>query len=492
MLPEAIIDLQDNRLGSVPSDLNGAHVTVGISSLGTPNTLYRCSSLEDVKTKLGVGPLAESVATKVSKGIRPVYAVPMTVATQGTAGTVTATGPNGGTAGTATLAVTGNSKNAYDVILEITRDGLNLAANTAAFRVSFDGGDTFTDETAVPVSGAYSGAAVETGLTLTFTNGATGTSFVKGTQYKFASSAPLADSTGLAAALDAVLNTGGLDVEGVHVAASLSGAQAAVLAAKNDLARSKYRFWWGVGETRTKTTAETLDQWVTAVLADYANTFNRYCSVISGDAEVLSQLTARIDRRNPASQMLAWSLQSAVSQSPGEVARGTVPDVLKLYHDEFSLEGLSARFWTMRTFDAQGGLYITDGKTLAPANSDYSYFEGVRTINKVARAGRAVAIRYVNSRFRVTSAGLLDPRDTEGLIAQFGTPLDQMVAEGDLSSYKVVIDPNQNILSTKIIYVDIDCVPVGIARVIRVRLGYLNPRLVSQQVAQAAAPQVTA
>ena len=62
-----------------------------------------------------------------------------------------------------------------------------------------------------------------------------------------------------------------------------------------------------------------------------------------------------------------------------------------------------------------------------------------------------------------TAAGLLDPRDTQSLIAQFGTPLDQMVAEGDLSSYKVVIDPNQNILSTKIIYVDIDCVPVGIA-----------------------------
>lgn len=486
MLPEAIIDLQDNRLGSVPSDLNGAHVTIGISSLGTPNTLYRCSSLEDVKTKLGVGPLAESVATKVSKGIRPVYAVPMTVATPGAAGAVTKTGT-----GTATLAVAGNTKNAYDVIAEITRDGLTLVANTAAFRLSFDGGDTYSDETAMPVSGVYAGVAADTGLTLTFTNGA-GTSFVTGTKYAFTSSAPLADSTGLAAALDAVLNTGGLDVEGVHVAAPLTGAQAAVLAAKNDAARAKYRFWWGVGETRTKTSIETLDQWVTAVLADYATVFNRYCSVISGDAEVLSMLTARIDRRNPASQMLTWALQSAVSQSPGEVARGTVPDVLKLYHDEFSLEGLSARFWTMRTFDAQGGLYITDGKTLAPANSDYSYLEGVRTINKVARAGRSVAIRYVNSRFRVTAAGLLDPRDTQSLIAQFGTPLDQMVAEGDLSSYKVVIDPNQNILSTKIIYVDIDCVPVGIARVIRVRLGYLNPRLVSQQVAQAAAPQVTA
>lgn len=487
MLPEAIIDLQDNRLGSVPADINGAHVTVGVSSLGTPNTMYRCSTIDDVKTKLGVGPLAESVAKKVRAGIRPVFAMPMAVITPGAAGTVTKVGT-----GTGILVVSGGALDAYNVILEITRDGVNLAANTAAFRVSLDGGDTYSAETALPVSGVYTGLLAETGLTLTFTNGAGPTSFITGNTYSFDVSAPQASTTTLGAALDAVLATPGLDVEGIHVAAALTGAQAAVLAAKNDAARARYRFWWGVGETRVKTSVETYDTWATAVLADYSAVFNRYTSVIAGDAEVLSQLTARIERRNPASEMLTHALGGAVSQSPGEVARGPVPGVLKLYHDEFNLESLSARFWTMRTFDQSGGLYITEGKTLAPANSDYSYFEAVRSINKVARAARSVAIRYVNSRFRVTAAGLLDPRDTQTLIAQFGTPLDQMVAEGDLSSYRVVVDPNQNILSTKLIFVDVDCVPVGIARTIRVRIGYLNPRLASQAVAQAAAPAPTA
>jgi Protein of unknown function (DUF2586) len=485
MLPDATIDLQDGRLGSVPADSSGAHVILGISSLGTPNTLYQVQNVPDVKAKAGVGPLAESAAKKVRRGIRPVFVMPLAIATPGAAGAVTQ--PN---VTAAQLAIAGASKDSYELIVLITRAALTLAANTAAFKYSLDGGDTFSDEIAMPVSGIYAGLALETGLTLTWTDG-TGASFVVGNTYKSTVSEPQANTVGLAAAMDAILAIPDLDIEGIHVAAPLTAAQAAVISTKIDSARAAYRFWWWVGEARVKTDAETIDAWKAALIADYVNTFHRWGNVVAADAEVLSELTARIDHRNPASEMLAHALGGAVSQSPGEVARGVVPGVLKLHHNEGSLEGLSTKFWTMRTYEGMGGFYVTDGKTLAPVTSDYQQFENVRTINKVARAARVVGIKYVNSRFRVNADGTLNGKDLAALTADFQTPLDAMVNAGDLSGYNIIIDPAQNILSTKIIYVDVDCIPVGIARNIRVRIGYINPRLVVPEAAAAAANPTT-
>jgi len=186
--------------------------------------------------------------------------------------------------------------------------------------------------------------------------------------------------------------------------------------------------------------------------------------------------------------MLHHALKGAISQSVGEVARGTIQGITKLYHDEFGRERLSQRFMTMRTFDGFGGFFATDGKTLAPATSDFQMFENVRTINAVARAARQTAIKYVNSRFRVNADGTLNELDLAALISDFNTPMDALVNARDLSGYTVNIDPTQNILSTKMIAVYVDCIPVGIARVIKVFIGYLNPRLAAPAVAAPAVP----
>jgi hypothetical protein len=478
-LPDAIIDLQDNRLGSVPADNSGAHVKIGVSSAGVANTLYTIARVDDVKTKVVSGPGPESAAKAVRKGIRPVYFMPLGIATPGAAGAVTAVGTS-----TSVLTVAGAAKDSYSVIVTITRAGANLAANTAAFTVSLDGGDTTSPETGVPVSGIYTGLTTETGLTLTFGAG----TFVIGTTYTFVCTAPQADTTTLAAALDAVLATPGLNIEGIQICAPLNAVAAAVLASKIDAARAQYRFWWGAGETRLPTAAESTDQWETAILADFANHFHRWSVIGAADAEVISELTARVDRRNPMSEMLNHALKGAISQSVGEVARGTVQGITKLYHDDFGREKLSKRFMTMRTFDGLGGFYATHGQTLAPVNSDFQKFENIRTINAVARAARLVGLKYVNSRFRVNGDGTLNTLDLEALISDFNTPMDKLVNAGDLSGYTVSIDPTQNILSTKQIAVYVDCIPVGIAETIRVFIGYLNPRLAVPPVAAPAVP----
>jgi hypothetical protein len=477
-LPEALIDLQDGRLGNIPSDLGNKHFAIGISSKGVANTVYVIADKDDVREKLGTGPLAESCAKKVARGVRPVYAIGLGIATQGAAGTVTKVGT-----GTSPLTVSGNSVDAFEFIVEITRAGANLAANTAAFRYSTDGGDTYSPEIAVPISGAVTNAVADTGLTLTFGAG----TFVVGDKYTFSASAPVGDTTTLAAALDAALAANTFDVEGVHVVAALNATAAAVLITKINTARAAYKFWYGAGETRIRNSGESTDAWETALLTDYANTTHQWTVIGAGEAEVLSKLTAKIERRNPMTEMLTHALGGAVSQSPGEVLRGEVPGVVKLHHDEFGRDRLSTKFMTMRTFDGYPGFYNTDGRTLAAPTSDYQFFEAVRVINKVARAARNVAIKYVNARFRVDAAGLLDGRDLGALVADFNTPLDAIVAAGDLSSYTVVIDPSQNILATKLIEVSVDCVPVGITRIVQVKLGYINPRLIAPAAALAPA-----
>lgn len=478
-LPDVTINVQDGRLGISPAGQDGIHAKLGISSKGTANTLYTINSVQDVQDKLGVGPLAEACAKSVRRGIKPVYAMPLTIATPGAAGTVTKTGT-----GTSVLTVAGAALDAYSVIVKITRDGASLAANTAAFQISLDGGDTYSPEIAVPVSGVYSGLAADTGLTLTFAAG----TFVTGTQYTFTSTAPQADTTGLGNALDALVAAPGLPIEGFHVVAPLTGAQATVMATKRANAWAAYKFWWALGETRLPTGAETISTWITAVLADYVSTSDKFSAVVAGSAETLSELTSRFDSRNPGTEVITHTLGGAVSQSPGETARGNVQGIIKLVHDEGVNPGLSDKFITMRTWD-QGlvGAFVTDGRTLAPNTSDFQYFENVRTIAKVARAARAVALKYVNSRFRVNPVdGTLDPRDSERVKQDFNAPLDQMVNEIELSGYTIEIDPTQNVLSTQQILVDVSCIPVGIARKIKVTIGFTNPRFNVTNTAQLA------
>jgi hypothetical protein len=470
-LPDAFIDLLDGRLGTLPPSLDGIHAKVGVSSLGATNSVVTITSLDDVTAKLGTGPLAEKCAATLQMGLRPIYAVPAGVGTAGSNSTVTVT--RASTPGTANLTVSGTPRDDYDVIVRITRAAANLAANLAAFQFSLDGGDNWSLETSVPVGGAYNVLAAETGLTLTFVDG----TFVVDETFAFRSTGPVMSAGTMGTAVDAVIGSI-YGFEAIHVVGSCPAAVAVAFDAKLVAARNAFKYLCGIVETRMPTAAETVDQWKTAIATDYVNFSSKFVSVVAAWGEVVSQLTGRQNRANLGAQFVGWSLQGDVSASPGEVIRGGVPQIVSLGHNEYLSPGLdAARFVTFRTYDGINGFYITNWMSAAGVLSDFQFGERGRTINKVCRLERLAALRFVHSKVRVTRDGKLDPRDLGPIQAYLENPLNEMQARNEISNFTVTINPDQNILSTSTIFVDIAVVPVGIARWIGMTIGFANPRL---------------
>ena len=78
----------------------------------------------------------------------------------------------------------------------------------------------------------------------------------------------------------------------------------------------------------------------------------------------------------------------------------------------------------------------------------------------------------LNSPLYVTNAGLL----TEDVIAKFkndcSLALETMDIDGEISAFKVTINPLQNVLSTGKISIGVKIVPVGVARQIEINIGF--------------------
>lgn len=118
------------------------------------------------------------------------------------------------------------------------------------------------------------------------------------------------------------------------------------------------------------------------------------------------------------------------------------------------------------------GTYFNDSPTAIAATSDYAYIESNRTIDKAIRGINAKMLPNLNSPLYVTSAGLL----TEDVISKFkndcSLALESMDIDGEISAFKVTINPLQNVLSTGKLSIGVKIVPVGVARQIEINIGF--------------------
>lgn len=128
-LPDARITIEDGALGTLPPNVAGASVKIGVCSKGTPNTIKGYSDIKLAERDLGRGPLVEAMAAVLAVAGGPVYAVPVTPTVAGEAGAVTHEGP-----GTGTVAVA--EHNDRVIKAKVTTAG---ALGTAAFAYDVDG-----------------------------------------------------------------------------------------------------------------------------------------------------------------------------------------------------------------------------------------------------------------------------------------------------------------------------------------------------------------
>jgi len=96
-IPEVKITVEDGALGTLPANVAGASVKIGVCSKGVPNSFKGYSDIKTMVADLGQGPLCEAVAAVLNEAGGPVYAVPANPSVAGSAGSVTHTGTGAGT-----------------------------------------------------------------------------------------------------------------------------------------------------------------------------------------------------------------------------------------------------------------------------------------------------------------------------------------------------------------------------------------------------------
>lgn len=126
-----------------------------------------------------------------------------------------------------------------------------------------------------------------------------------------------------------------------------------------------------------------------------------------------------------------------------------------------------------RTYPGIGGSYANDSRTLDIQTSDYNTIERNRTMDKAERGIRTYLTPYIAAPLYVDAeSGKLSVDTVAFLETLAGKQLEDMEKAGELSGYKVTIDPEQNVLASSTVEFVIKQVPVGVMRRVNVKIGY--------------------
>lgn len=478
--PEVKLTIKDGALGLPPPDASAVQAKIGVSSLGAENTVYTFTSKDDLVATLGTGPLVEAAGIALGGG-GPVHVVKATASVPAVTSAVVATRV-GTSLGTVTVA--GLALDSYDVKVEVTKAG---EPGAAEFKFTLDG-VSYSAVLQVPSGGSY--PVANSGLTLTFAQGASSPSFDAGDVFSFATTAATMSATDLVAALDA-LTTDVRQWSFVHVVGTVSAATAVLVGQKLDDAASQHRFARALVEARDQSAAESAQAWVTALLADWASFAHTRVAVAAGAADIVSSITGRTSRRSSAWLVARRASEVPMSRDLGRVADGPLSGVVGVYHDARVNPSLhDARFVTLRTFLGEPGVYITKSLLFAPPGSDFGLWQYGRVIDEACKTARRSLIAFLNDSVRVNDAssdaspgmpgapGTIDEGDARAIDREVTSALEAaLLAPGHTSDVSFRTNRTDNMLSTQKLRGDIAVTPLGYFGSVEVTVGYENPAL---------------
>jgi len=138
------------------------------------------------------------------------------------------------------------------------------------------------------------------------------------------------------------------------------------------------------------------------------------------------------------------------------------------------VEALNGKGYIFLTqYAGNAGTYFNDSFTATAATSDFAYIENNRTIDKAIRELNRVLVPKISGPAYIDpDTGNLQTATVSAISALCEEPLDAMKRNGELSGYKVYINPRQRILQTSKLEVVLKIVPVGTMREIEVAIGF--------------------
>lgn len=453
--------ITDFGIGASTVKGEGVHIKLGVSHIPSniPLTITATMDAVKIREKLGDSPLADSCIDSINSGCSMIYALPVVAGIEGAV-----TEKEKSLSGTGTITLSGTPYNEHSIEIIITSTG---DKNIGAFKYIVDGGEESEEET-IPSTGTY---AIEiTGLTINFGDGV----FNKDDKVIFECSDPKMTNQGVLDALEKIKNQN-LHFEFIHIAGATEKALWAALAVEGEKFFDVYfKPCVFVCEVRNKNDEESLDEYAQYLREQKEGIISRNLQVVSHRLSFTRG--AEVVNINAASIIMGLHARSRVQQSIGEVAEFDIKGALQILPEgieDFTSELDDLGYTTLREYSGIEGIYVNNSRTFAKEGSDYAYTERVRTMYKAVRETRKTALTKMHTQVDLSNL----EASLKAIVEFINVPVERMVEEKELSSARVEIPEDQDILGTEKLYFKIRAVPIGILREIEIDAGFENPAL---------------
>lgn len=129
-----------------------------------------------------------------------------------------------------------------------------------------------------------------------------------------------------------------------------------------------------------------------------------------------------------------------------------------------------------RTFSGLNGFYFSGDQTATRTSDDFSSFARGRVIDKALVLSYQTLVQEIDDDIALAAGGQLPPVVIKSYKANVDSVFNaQMVSQGEASSAELIIDANQNILSSDQVTASVSIVPTGYSSTIQVDLKFDNP-----------------
>jgi len=231
----------------------------------------------------------------------------------------------------------------------------------------------------------------------------------------------------------------------------------------------------GTADISTLTTLQALDdENVSVVIAQDGNNLGNDLYVALGKSvgsvgTFLGKVSAIPVQRSPG-QVSDGNLATGTELQVPAYANGTL--LRSIPKNQQTNLAVSKSYTAFTTYIGATGTYWQDSPTAVVATSDYHFIQNNRVIDKAGRDVRTALLPLLMSDLVVNDDGTLVIQTINTFTTAASSALQGMQTALEISSFKVTVDPEQNVISTSVIEVSCIIVPIGTAREIRVPLSF--------------------
>lgn len=470
LLPNAYVDINNRNLGFSPSAPSGIYAFIGIGVEGSAvaEDVESIGNLNEVRTKIGYGALADALTDFFMNGGRKAVAVRIAPTTESTIGSVSKTAV-GTSTGTITLAKKTSHviPNKLGLKVVITKTG---DLGEGKFKYSTDSGENYSPEIIIPAGGTYEVPTFN--LIISFVKGGGAVYFENGDYHTSTITAPEITNALIGTAADDLIASDEV-FDAIVVVSTCDTTLLGTLKSKAVAAEAKPNFRYFFFMVRPEPSTSAADA-ISNTMALVAAVQNDRIQIIASEMIcVRPNHVSDFAQRNVIGIIAGRRSSLAIAEDVGLFSAGGLTNIVRPIDGwtETTIEDLDAlRVATVRKFKGVAGFFPTNGWMTDPF-SDVKKDAWRLVLDKAANRARLTGLGFL--KIKVNPSDIAE--STKALKSAIEGALNLMIGDGEIVGESVNIPDGQDIMTTEEILVDIGVIPFGHASFIGIRIGLVNP-----------------